>query len=256
MEALKVENLTKNFGGLRVLDALSFHVTNEIRVAIIGPNGAGKTTLFNVISGALSPTSGKIYLHSRDVTQLPQYERTRFGLSRTYQVTNLFFNFPVIDNVVLAKLGQDPSKFNMIRKLSSFRTLWEESERLLKEWGLQEKRDAPVRSLSHGEQRQLELILGLASKPKILLLDEPTAGMGRTETDLLVSRIQDLLGDILVLMIEHDMRVAFAVAQRIIVLHHGRIIADGKPEEIRAMPGVREAYLKGAVRGSHHAAIP
>jgi len=138
-----------------------------------------------------SPSSGKIFLYSRDVTQLPQYERTKFGLSRTYQVTNLFFNFSVLDNVVLARLGQDRSKFNMVRKLSSFRTLWEESERLLEEWGLHEKRNDPVRSLSHGEQRQLELILGLASKPRILLLDEPTAGMGKTETDVLVSRIQE-----------------------------------------------------------------
>ena len=247
MEALRIESLTKNFGGLRVLNALSFQVGEERRLAIIGPNGAGKTTLFNVIAGALPPSSGKIYLYSRDVTQLPQYERTRVGLSRTFQVTNLFFNFSVLDNVVLAKLGQDRSKFNMVRRLSSFKTLLEESERLLEEWGLEEKRNSPVRSLSHGEQRQLELILGLASTPRILLLDEPTAGMGRTETDILVSRIQEFLGDVLVLMIEHDMRVAFAVAQRIIVLHHGQIIADGKPEEIKAMPGVRDAYLKGAV---------
>ena len=247
MEALRIERLTKNFGGLRVLNALSFQVGEERRLAIIGPNGAGKTTLFNVIAGTLPPSSGKIYLYSRDVTQLPQYERTRLGLSRTFQVTNLFFNFSVLDNVVLAKLGQDRSKFNMVRRLSSFKTLLEESERLLEEWGLEEKRNSPVRSLSHGEQRQLELILGLASTPRILLLDEPTAGMGRAETDILVSRIQEFLGDILVLMIEHDMRVAFAVAQRIIVLHHGQIIADGKPEEIKATPGVREAYLKGAV---------
>jgi branched-chain amino acid transport system ATP-binding protein len=243
MEALRLENLSKDFGGLRAVNNLSFSIKEEKRVAIIGPNGAGKTTLFNLISGVLPPSSGNIYLYSREVTQLPQYERTKLGLARTYQVTNLFFNFPVMDNVILAKLGQDRSKFNMISKLSSLRNLWEESEQLLEKWGMIEKQKSLVRDLSHGEQRQLELILGLASKPKILLLDEPTAGLGKTETDLVVSNIREFLKEIVVLMIEHDMRVAFAVAERIIVLHQGQIIADGKPDEVRAYPRVREAYL-------------
>jgi branched-chain amino acid transport system ATP-binding protein len=243
MEALRVENLSKDFGGLRALNNLSFSIKEEKRVAIIGPNGAGKTTLFNVISGALSPSSGNIYIYSKDATQLPQYERTKLGLARTYQVTNLFFNFPVMDNVLLAKLGQDRSKFNMICKLSSLRDLWEESEQLLEKWGFTDKQKFLVRDLSHGEQRQLELVLGLASKPKILLLDEPTAGLGKTETDLVISNIREFLKDIVVLMIEHDMRVAFAVAERIIVLHRGQIIADGKPDEVRTYPKVREAYL-------------
>jgi branched-chain amino acid transport system ATP-binding protein len=243
MEALRVEKLSKDFGGLRAVDNLSFSIGQEKRVAIIGPNGAGKTTLFNLISGAFPPSSGNIYIHSRNVTRLPQYERTKLGLARTYQVTNLFFNFPVMDNVILAKLGQDRSKFNMIGKLSSLRDLWKESEQLLEKWGMIEKQRFLVRDLSHGEQRQLELILGLASKPKILLLDEPTAGLGKTETDLVLSNIREFLKEIVVLMIEHDMRVAFAVAERIIVLHHGQIIADGKPEAVRTYPRVREAYL-------------
>jgi branched-chain amino acid transport system ATP-binding protein len=243
MEALRLENLSKDFGGLRAVNNLSFSIKEEKRVAIIGPNGAGKTTLFNLISGVLPPSSGNIYLYSREVTQLPQYERTKLGLARTYQVTNLFFNFPVMDNVILAKLGQDRSKFNMIGKLSSLRDLWEESEQLLEKWGMIEKQKFLVKDLSHGEQRQLEIILGLASKPKILLLDEPTAGLGKTETDLVISNIREFLKEIVVLMIEHDMRVAFAVAERIIVLHQGQIIADGKPDEVRAYPRVREAYL-------------
>jgi branched-chain amino acid transport system ATP-binding protein len=243
MEALRIKNLSKDFGGLRAVNNLSFSIKEEKRVAIIGPNGAGKTTLFNLISGVLSPSFGNIYIYSREVTQLPQYERTKLGLARTYQVTNLFFNFPVMDNVILAKLGQDRSKFNMIGKLSSLRDLWEESEQLLEKWGMIEKQKVLVRDLSHGEQRQLELILGLASKPKILLLDEPTAGLSKMETDLVVSNIREFLKEIVVLMIEHDMRVAFAVAERIIVLHHGQIIADGKPDEVRTYPRVREAYL-------------
>ncbi len=243
MEALRIENLTKDFGGLRALNAISFSIEEEKRVAIIGPNGAGKTTLFNLISGNLLPSSGKIFSYSKELTKLPPYERSNLGLARTYQVTNLFFSLSVFDNIFLAKLGQSSSKFNMVRKFSFFKELIEESEQLLVEWGLKDKRNHLVQHLSHGEQRTLELVLGIASKPKILLLDEPTAGLGKAETDLLISSIREFLKDIVVLMIEHDMRVAFSVAERIIVLHHGQIIGDGKPDEIRTYPKVREAYL-------------
>jgi branched-chain amino acid transport system ATP-binding protein len=243
MEALRVENLIKDFGGLRAINSLSFSIEEDRRMVIIGPNGAGKTTLFNLISGSRSPTSGRIYFYSKDVTSLPPYERANLGLSRTYQISNLFFHLSVMDNVVLSKLGQSKFKFNMVRKVSSFKGLIEESERLLVDWGLGEKAEYFVSDLSHGEQRQLELILGLASKPKILLLDEPTQGLGKAETELLINRILKFPRDIIVLMIEHDMRVAFAVGEKILVLHQGRVIADGKPEEIKGNPKVREAYL-------------
>lgn len=243
MEALRVDNLTKDFGGLRALNGISFSIKEEKRVAIIGPNGAGKTTLFNLISGNLLPSSGKIFFYSKELTKLPPYERSNLGLARTYQVTNLFFSLSVFDNIFLAKLGQSNSKFNMVRKFSFLKELIEESEQLLVAWGFKDKRNHLVQHLSHGEQRKLELVLGIASKPKVLLLDEPTAGLGKAETDLVISSIGEFLKDIVVLMIEHDMRVAFAVAERIIVLHHGKIIGDGKPDEIRTYPKVREAYL-------------
>ncbi len=243
MEALKVEHLTKNFGGLRALNEISFSVKNEKRIVIIGPNGAGKTTLFNLISGNLLPSSGKIYLYSKESTRLPPYERAKMGLARTFQVTNLFFSLSVLDNVLLAMLGLSDSKFTMTKKLSCFRALFEESEKLLTLWDLKEKQHHLVKHLSHGDQRRLEVVLGIASRSKILLLDEPTSGLGKDETNLLLNSIREHLKDIVVLMIEHDMQVAFNIAERIIVLHHGQIIADGEPDKVRTSPGVREAYL-------------
>jgi len=243
MEALRIENLTKDFGGLRAINGISFSIKEEKRIAIIGPNGAGKTTLFNLISGNMLSSSGKIYLYSKELTKLPPHERATLGLSRTFQVTNLFFNLSALDNVLLAKLGQSASKFNMTQKLALMKGFVDESEQLLAVWKLKEKEHHLVKHLAHGEQRKLEVILGLASKPKILLLDEPTAGLGKDETNLLINSIRELLKDIIVLMIEHDMQVAFNIAERIIVLHHGQIIADGKPDEVRMSPGVREAYL-------------
>ncbi len=243
MEALKVENLTKNFGGLRALNNISFSVKEEKRIVIIGPNGAGKTTLFNLISGNLLPSSGKIYLYSKESTRLPPYERAKLGLARTYQVTNLFFSLSVLDNVLLAMLGLSDSKFTMTRKLSCLKALFEDSEKLLALWSLKEKQHHLVKHLSHGEQRRLEVVLGIASRSRILLLDEPTSGLGKDETNLLLNSIREHLKDIVVLMIEHDMQVAFNIAERIIVLHHGQIIADGNPDKVRMSPEVREAYL-------------
>ncbi len=243
MEALKVDRLTKNFGGLRALNDISFSVKNEKRIVIIGPNGAGKTTLFNLISGNLLPSSGKIYLYSKESTRLPPYERAKLGLARTYQVTNLFFSLSVLDNVLLAMLGLSDSKFTMTKKLSGLKALFEESEKLLALWNLKEKQHDLVKHLSHGEQRRLEVVLGIASKSKILLLDEPSSGLGKDETNLLINSIREHLREIVVLMIEHDMQVAFNIAERIIVLHHGQIIADGEPDKVRTSPGVREAYL-------------
>jgi len=228
MEALRIENLIKDFGGLRAINGISLSIKEEKRIAIIGPNGAGKTTLFNLISGNMLPSSGKVYLFSKELTRLPPYERAKLGLARTFQVTNLFFSLSVLDNVLLAKLGQSVSKFSMTKKFSLLKGFIEESEQLLAVWNLKEKQNHLVKHLSHGEQRKLE---------------EPTAGLGKDETNLLISSIRELLKDIVVLMIEHDMQVAFNIAERIIVLHHGQIIADGKPDEVRMYPGVREAYL-------------
>jgi len=219
------------------------------RVVIIGPNGAGKTTLFNVISGELSPSSGKVYLFSRDVTRMRCYRRTHLGLGRTFQIVDLFHDFTVMANTLLALQAHETSCFHMIRPLTSYRNMYDKAGALLERFGLWEKKDVPIRALSHGEMRHVELILGLAMEPKVLLLDEPTAGLTSSESQKLASLIQNLDRTITLVMIEHDMKVAFALAERMIVLHNGEILADGDPETIRANPKVKEVYLGESKKG-------
>jgi branched-chain amino acid transport system ATP-binding protein len=219
------------------------------RAVIIGPNGAGKTTLFNVITGELSPSSGKVYLFSRDVTKLRCYRRTHLGLGRTFQIVDLFHDFTVMDNTLLALQAHETSCFDMIRPLTSYRNMYDKGRALLERFGLWEKRDVSIRALSHGEMRHVELILGLAMEPKILLLDEPTAGLTSSESQKLASLIQNLDRTLTLVMIEHDMKVAFALAERMIVLHNGEILADGDPETIRANPRVKEVYLGEKKKG-------
>jgi branched-chain amino acid transport system ATP-binding protein len=212
-------------------------------LVIIGPNGAGKTTLFNLITGELTPSSGKVYLFSIDVTQMQCHRRTRLGLGRTFQIVDLFFDFTVIENVLLALEAHETSCFHMIRPLTSYKKMHDKAGTLLERFGLWEKRDFLIRTLSHGEMRHVELILGLAMEPKILLLDEPTAGLTSSESERLAHLIQNLSRDITLAMIEHDMKVAFALAERMIVLHNGEILADEEPEKIRANPNVKKVYL-------------
>jgi branched-chain amino acid transport system ATP-binding protein len=212
-------------------------------MAIIGPNGAGKTTLFNIITGEISPSSGKVYLFSRDVTKMQCHRRTHLGLGRTFQIVDLFPDFTVMENILLALQAHETSCFHMIRPLASYRNLYDKGRALLERFSLWEKRDFPIRSLSHGEMRHVELILGLAMEPRILLLDEPTAGLTSSESERLANLIQNFDRNITLVMIEHDMKVAFALAERMIVLHNGEILADGDPEEIRANSRVKEVYL-------------
>jgi branched-chain amino acid transport system ATP-binding protein len=213
------------------------------RVVIIGPNGAGKTTLFNVISGELPVSSGKVYLFRKDVTRMECHRRTHLGLGRTFQIVDLFHNFTVMENALLALQAHETSCYHMIRPLTSYRSLYDKGRGLLERFGLWEKKDFPIRALSHGEMRHVELILGLAMEPKILLLDEPTAGLTSSESQKLAALIQNLDRSITLAMIEHDMKVAFALAERVIVLHNGENLADGDPETIRANSRVKEVYL-------------
>ena len=243
-EALKVDSLYKNFGALQVVRDLSFSIpAEERRVVIIGPNGAGKTTLFNLISGELPPSEGTIHLFGRDVTRMPCYRRTRMGLARTFQITDLFPYFTLMENLLLALQAHDPCAYQMLRPLRSYGHLYEKAEKLLTEMKLWEKRDFAITALSHGEMRLVELMLGIAGGPKILLLDEPTAGLTRSEGVWLANMIQNLLKDVTLLIIEHDMQIAFALAERIMVLHQGAIVADGTPEEVRTNPRIKEIYL-------------
>jgi branched-chain amino acid transport system ATP-binding protein len=244
VEGLKVEDLSKSFGALAVLDNLSFEIrAEERRVVIIGPNGAGKTTLFNLISGELLPTRGEIHLFGQDVTKMPCHRRTRLGLARTFQVTDLFPYFTLMENLLLALQAHDPCKYQMLRPLSTYDHLYERAEQLLKEMKLWEKKDLLIGMLSHGETRLVEILLGVAANPRILLLDEPMAGLTTSESVWLAGIIQNLLKDVTLIIIEHDMTIAFGLAQRMIVLHQGEIAADGTPEEIRANQRCKEIYL-------------
>ena len=240
---LRVENLSRRFAGLDAVSGVSLEVARGERRAIIGPNGAGKTTLFNLISGELTPSAGRILLYGRDVTDLPPNRRAALGISRTFQITNLFPKLTVLENLVLAAQALQPTKFDMLRPVRRFAPLYADAEALLGEIGLGDRRDERVRNLSHGEQRQIEVAMALLCKPQLLLLDEPAAGLAPAEATVMVSLLKALDASIAVLIIEHDMDVAFEVADRIAVLDSGRLLADGTRAEIRENQAVREIYF-------------
>lgn len=243
MEALKAEGLLKNFSGLRVLQNVSFSMEVGERLAIIGPNGAGKTTLLNVLSGELSPTAGQIYVLGRDITTLAIHERLHVGLARSFQLNNLFLNLTALDNIFLALQGARASHFQMLRSITALNYIFVKAQELLELVGLREKGHVLVKALSYGEQRQMEIGLALASEPKVLLLDEPSAGLSSAETATVIDVIRNLTKDTAVLFCAHDMDVVFDLADRIIVLNFGQIIAQGIPEQIGVDPRVREIYL-------------
>jgi len=240
---LELTNLCKNFGGLQATRQVSLRVMPGQRQAVIGPNGAGKTTLFNLITGIHPVSSGTIRVMGRDVTQWPSHRRTALGMARTFQVTHLFPKLTVLDNVLLAIEGLRPSKFVMWRFQSSYRDVYAKAERLLGDAGFLDRKDTEVRNLSHGEQRQLEIVLGLASDPKILLLDEPAAGLSSGETSEMARFLTRLDPKLAILLIEHDMDVVFDVASTISVLHFGEILETGTPQQIHTSARVQDIYL-------------
>lgn len=246
MEALRVAGLSKSFGGVQALSDISFCVEVGERVGIIGPNGAGKTTLFNVLNGQFPATDGRIYLYGEDITSLPTHGRARHGQARSFQLTSLFPNLSIIDNVLLAIHGMERSRFQMLRSAYSYRRLNEKARDLLATIDLWAKRDESVNNLSHGEQRRLEIGLSLASEPKMLMLDEPSNGLTPEESSTLVGMIHHLGKEATILIIAHDLDLIFGITGRIIVLHFGQVIADGTPDEIRGNSRVREIYM-GAV---------
>ncbi|MEW6139372.1 MAG: ABC transporter ATP-binding protein [Thermodesulfobacteriota bacterium] len=243
MIALELDNVDVRFGGLQVLTMCRLSVEAGEKRALIGPNGAGKTTLFNVISGMIKPSAGRVLSFNKDITKSAAHVRARLGLARTFQITNLFNNLSVMENIILGLQALSTTKYVCCRLLSSYTELIDNAVSLLARWGLDAKKDYPVRSLSHGEQRQLEIILALASRPKILLLDEPTQGLSTAETALVVPMVRSLESSTTVLFIEHDMDVAFQMADRITVLYYGSVLAEGTEAEIRGNPNVAEVYL-------------
>ena len=241
--ALELRGLSKSFGGLRAVRDVTLKIMPGDRKAIIGPNGAGKTTLFNLITGIFPATSGQVLRFGRDVTNLPSHRRTALGMARTFQITSLFPKLTVLDNVLLAIQGLRPSKFVMWRFMSSYRDVYDKAHGLLERARFMDRKDTEVRYLSHGEQRQLEIVLGLASDPKILLLDEPAAGLSSGESAEMAEFLLGLDSNLALLLIEHDMDVVFDVADHISVLHFGEVLETGPTEQIRKSAKVQEIYL-------------
>jgi len=247
---LKVAGLAKRFGGIVATDDLSLDVVPGELHAVIGPNGAGKTTLIAQLSGQLMPDSGRIHFAGNDITTLPTYRRSRLGLARSFQITSLFLDLSVLDNVALAVQAHAGHSFRFWRDARSEPELREPARAALARVGLSARADLPASLLSHGEHRQLELAMALAGGPRMLLLDEPMAGMGPEESAGMVAMLRALKRELTILLVEHDMEAVFALADRITVLVYGRVIATGSPAEIRANPQVRDAYL-GEAEAAH-----
>jgi branched-chain amino acid transport system ATP-binding protein len=240
---LRIEGLTKNFGGLRVTDGVTLDVRPGELHAVIGPNGAGKTTLINQISGLLSPDTGKILFGGEDVTALPIHRRAERGLARSFQITSILPGFSVLENVALAVQARRGSSFSFFGRAADEEALNMPAYAALLQAGLAERAQVPAGELSHGEKRALELAIALAMEPKLLLLDEPMAGTGREEGEHIVAVLRSLKGRFSMVLVEHDMDAVFALADRISVLIYGRILASGTPAEVRADPQVITAYL-------------
>jgi branched-chain amino acid transport system ATP-binding protein len=240
---LELKDLSKSFDGLRAVQKINLIVLPGDRKAIIGPNGAGKTTLFNLITGIYPVTSGQVLLFGQDITSWPSHRRIALGMGRTFQVTRLFPGLTVLDNVVMAIKGLRSSKFVMWRFLSSYKEVYDKAHHLLEQANFIDRKDTQVRNLSHGEQRQLEIVLGLASDPKILLLDEPAAGLSSGESAEMTQFLMKLDPKLAILLIEHDMDVVFDVADQISVLHFGEVLETGTPEQIHGSKRVQEIYL-------------
>ena len=240
---LKVDGITKRFGGVLASDGIVLSVPAGELHAIIGPNGAGKTTLIGQLTGEITPNSGTVWFRGQDITTLPTYERSRMGLARSFQITSLFNDFTALDNVALAVQAHAGHSFQFWKKAREESELRDPARAALDRVGLLHRADTIVSSMSHGEHRQLEIAMALATRPRMLLLDEPMAGMGPEESSRLVKTLLELKKQYTILLIEHDMDAVFALADRISVLVYGRVIATGLPDEIRANPDVRQAYL-------------
>lgn len=244
--ALSLRNVAKSFGGLRVLEDITLVAGPGERRAVIGPNGAGKTTLFHILSGVLQPDAGSIELYGRDITGYPIHRRVGLGMARTFQITNLFPNLTVEQNLFLALQALKPTRYAMLRAIDHDRDLIDRAGALLERWQLSERRRARINELSYGEQRSLEILLAVSQQPKVLLLDEPTAGLSPGETSIAIAIIEALPRELTMILIEHDMDVAFRVCDTVTVLHAGNVLADGTVSEVRSNVAVQSIYLGAA----------
>jgi branched-chain amino acid transport system ATP-binding protein len=243
MSLLRTVDLQKSFGSVVATDCVNLTIEPGERHAIIGPNGAGKTSLLNQIGGQLKPTSGRILFKETDIAGMPPERVCRLGIGRTFQTNNLFTRLSVLANVRLGVLARRGNPLQPFTPLARFHVLEGRALEILAQVGLADRKDAQVRNLSYGEQRQVEIAIALATEPELLLLDEPTAGMSPAETTRMVEFVARLPRTLTVLMIEHDMQVVFSLADRITVLHYGRLLATGMPSEITSNQKVQEVYL-------------
>jgi len=240
---LQVEGLAKRFGGIVATDDVALSIQDGELHAVIGPNGAGKTTLIAQLSGQIPSDSGRIRFAGRDISALPMHQRSHLGLARSFQITSLFLDLSVLDNVALAVQAHAGHSFRFWRNARAEKELREPARAALARVGLADRAERTASALSHGEHRLLELAMALVGTPRMLLLDEPMAGLGPEESARMVAMLRDLKKELTILLVEHDMEAVFALADRITVLVYGRVIASGAPADIRANPQVRDAYL-------------
>ncbi len=243
MEALRVEALSKSFGGIEALKKVTFTVGLGEKLAIIGPNGAGKTTLLNVLNGQHSVNSGRVCFMGRDITHFSVFKRARLGIGRAFQSSTLFPRMSVLNNMLLALHGNRPSRFHMFRSFNTYQGYVSETARYLESVDLWEKREERVNDLSHGEQKRLEIAMSLASEPKLLLLDEPSAGLTADESAGVAAILRNLGTTITILIVAHDMDLIFGIADSIMVLHYGEVLCKGTPNDVQCNDKVREIYM-------------
>jgi branched-chain amino acid transport system ATP-binding protein len=245
---LKIENLGHSYGKFKVIENISMSIPKGELTALIGPNGAGKTTFYNVVSGRFPPSKGKISFKGQDITGMPAHKVVKLGLLRSFQITNIFPDLTVLDNVVVPLLLHRKRGFSLWRSLKSEKAIYAKAEKVLDKIGILAEAKRPAHVLAYGDKRLVEMAIVLAREPELVLLDEPTAGMNPEETERMIILIKELAEHFgtTFFLTEHDMNVVFSIAKRIFVLHHGILLATGTPDEIRAHPEVRKAYLGGA----------
>ena len=241
---LHVDGVTVRFGGVTAVDGVTLRVERGSRWAVIGPNGAGKTTLFKAISGEVRPTIGRVHLFGSDTTKAAPNKKAQSGLGRTYQVTELFQALTVEENVAIAAQSRDASRFQSWRTLRIRGWIDERIAAVLEQLHITDQRDVVVSEMSHGQQRQLEIAMALATNPEILLLDEPAAGLSAAERRTMKELVEGLSRDLTIVLIEHDMDIALDLVDRVLVLDNGKMIPEGEPDEIRADKRVQDVYLK------------
>lgn len=245
MEIIRTENLTKRFGGLVAVNSVDLTLEENRLTSIIGPNGAGKTTLYNLLIGLMKPDGGKIYFQGKDITGYPPHSIVKEGIARSFQILNIFTELPLFENIRLAVQAERGHGFEMLCFTDSLDEVNDRSLEIIKTIGLGGKENITAKNLSYGDRRILEIGIALASKPRLLLLDEPTSGLASRETGSMTNFIQNLAKDLTIVVIEHDMNIVLSISDHIAVLHQGRVIAEGTPEEIRENDEVQEAYLGG-----------